>query len=57
MLCDFKEITWLIGFKSPAILCRLLNIGLLANYKEIYERLTLLGMEAKDKSPTLAIRV
>ena len=57
MLCDLKEAAWLLGYKSPATLYRLLNAGLLADYVEMYEGLTLLRMESKGKSPTLAIRV
>jgi len=57
MLCDLKEAAWLLGYKSPATLYRLLNAGLLDDYVEKYEGITLLRMESIGKSPTLAVRV
>ena len=57
MLCDLKEASWLLGYRSPATLYRLLNAGLLDDYVEKYEGITLLRMESIGKSPTLAVRV
>ena len=34
MFCDLREASWLLGYKSPATLYRLLNAGLLDDYTE-----------------------
>ena len=57
MFCDLREASWLLGYKSPATLYRLLNAGLLDDYTEYFRGQRLLRMNRKGKSPLLAERV
>ena len=57
MFCDLREASWLLGYKSPATLYRLLNAGLLDDYTEYFCGQRLLRMNRKGKSPLLAERV
>ena len=57
MFADLKEASWLLGYKSPATLYRLLNAGLLDDYTEYLRGQRLLRMNRKGKSPLLAEKV
>ena len=54
MFADLKEASWLLNYKSPASLYRLIKAGLLDDYIEMYEGQVLLRMGSKGRSPTLA---
>ena len=57
MFCDPKEASWLLNYKSPATLYRLMNAGLLDDYIEYFRGQRLLRMNRKGKSPLLAEKV
>ena len=57
MFCDLREASFLLNYKSPATLYRLMNAGLLDDYIECFRGQRLLRMNRKGKSPLLAERV
>ena len=57
MFCDLREASFLLNYKSPATLYRLMNAGLLDDYIEYFRGQRLLRMNRKGKSPLLAERV
>ena len=57
MFCDLREASFLLNYKSPATLYRLMNAGLLDDYIEYFRGQRLLRMNRKGKSPLLAEKV
>tara|TARA_Y100001968_G_scaffold56900_1_gene48002 strand:+ start:613 stop:948 length:336 start_codon:yes stop_codon:yes gene_type:complete len=57
MFADLGEVSWLLGYKRPATLYRLLKAGLLDDYIEYFRGQRLLRMNLKGKSPLHAERV
>ena len=57
MFADLKEASWLLNYKSPATLYRLLKAGVLDDYTEYFGGQRLLRMNRKNKSPLLAEKV
>tara|TARA_B100000945_G_C19959014_1_gene402154 strand:- start:228 stop:530 length:303 start_codon:yes stop_codon:yes gene_type:complete len=57
MFCDLREASFLLNYKSPATLYRLMKAGLLDDYIEYFRGQRLLRMNRKGKSPLLAEKV